>query len=156
MQNEHFTDVFLFYSQTFSENDVAIKSVDKILDQYFEGGGWATCFDSIYAIEANIPAELDNYIPPMQEYLYNWVNGPNRQFEAGKQCICFPSEPGLYLNHYLTIFSSTGFRIIQSGEWGDYDGFYLMEGDSTPIKSYWLDTLLSEIEVNRPFAIMGA
>ncbi len=50
----------------------------------------------------------------------------------------------------------TGFRIIQSGEWGDYDGFYLMEGDSTPIKSYWLDTLLSEIEVNRPFAIMGA
>mmetsp|Transcript_10579 Transcript_10579/g.13399 ORF Transcript_10579/g.13399 Transcript_10579/m.13399 type:complete len:891 (-) Transcript_10579:367-3039(-) len=124
-------DVFLFYSQTFSENDVAIKSVDKIFDQFFEGGGWAQCFDNIYAIEANIPPELDNYIPPAQEELYNWVNGPNRQFEAG-------------------------FRIIQSGEWGDYDGFYLMEGDSTPIKSYWLDTLLSEIEVNRPFAIMGA
>ncbi len=148
-------DVFLFYSQTFSESEVAIHSVDKIIDQYFEGGGWAQCFDNIYAVEANIPADLDNYIPPMQEYLYNWVgtmflffifssidesksnifvlqvNGPNRQFEAG-------------------------FRIIQSGEWGDYDGFYLMEGDSIPIKSYWLDVVLSEIEVNRPFAIMGA
>ncbi len=63
---------------------MAIDSVDKILDQFFEGGGWAQCFDSIYAIEANIPAELDNYIPPAQEELYNWVNGPNRQFEAGK------------------------------------------------------------------------
>ena len=46
--------------------------------------------------------------------LLQQVNGPNRQFEAG-------------------------FRIIQSGEWGDYDGFYLMEGDSIPIKSYWLE-----------------
>lgn len=124
-------DVFLFYSQTFSENEEAMISVDKIIDQYNEPGGWSTCFDNIYAIEANIPAELDNYIPPAQEELYNWVNGPNRQYEAG-------------------------FRIIQSGEWGDYDGFYLMEGDSIPIKSYWLDVVLKEIEFYRPFAILGA
>ena len=126
--------------------------MDKILDQFFEGGGWANCFDSIYAIEANIPAELDNYIPPMQEYLYNWVNGPNRQFEAGK----FHTRILEVTTNETLIPYFVGFRIIQSGEWGDYDGFYLMEGDSTPIKSYWLDTLLSEIEVNRPFAIMGA
>jgi len=124
-------DVFLFYSQTFSENDVAIKAVDTIIDQFFEPGGWSQCFDNIYAIEANIPQELDLYIPSAQEELYNWVNGPNRQFEAA-------------------------FRIIQSGEWGEYDGFYLMEGDSVPIKAHWLDVVLSEIEVNRPFAILGA
>lgn len=124
-------DVFLFYSQTFSENDVAIKAVDAIIDQFFEPGGWSQCFDNIYAIEANIPQELDLYIPSAQEELYNWVNGPNRQFEAA-------------------------FRIIQSGEWGEYDGFYLMEGDSVPIKAHWLDVVLSEIEVNRPFAILGA
>jgi len=124
-------DVFLFYSQTFSENEVAIKAVDTIIDQFFEPGGWSQCFDNIYAIEANIPQELDLYIPSAQEELYNWVNGPNRQYEAA-------------------------FRIIQSGEWGDYDGFYLMEGDSVPIKSHWLDVVLSEIEVNRPFAILGA
>ncbi len=124
-------DVFLFYSQTFSENDVAIKAVDTIIDQFFEPGGWSQCFENIYAIEANIPQELDLYIPSAQEELYNWVNGPNRQFEAA-------------------------FRIIQSGEWGEYDGFYLMEGDSVPIKAHWLDVVLSEIEVNRPFAILGA
>ena len=124
-------DVFLFYSQTFSENDVAIKAVDTIIDQFFEPGGWSQCFGNIYAIEANIPQELDLYIPSAQEELYSWVNGPNRQFEAA-------------------------FRIIQSGEWGEYDGFYLMEGDSVPIKSHWLDVVLSEIEVNRPFAILGA
>jgi len=124
-------DVFLFYSQTYSENDVAIKAVDTIIDQFFEPGGWSQCFGNIYAIEANIPQELDLYIPSAQEELYNWVNGPNRQYEAA-------------------------FRIIQSGEWGDYDGFYLMEGDSVPIKAHWLDVILSEIEVNRPFAVLGA
>ena len=124
-------DLFLFYSQTFSENQVAITAVDTIIDAYNQPGGWSECIDNIYAIEANIPRELDLYIPSAQEELYNWVNGPNRQFEAA-------------------------FRIIQSGEWGTYDGFYLMEGDSIPIKTYWLDVVLSEIEANRPFAIMGA
>jgi hypothetical protein len=124
-------DVFLFYSQTYSDNEVAIKAVDTIIDQFNEPGGWSQCFANIYAIEANIPQELDLYIPSAQEELYNWVNGPNRQFEAA-------------------------FRIIQSGEWGDYDGFYLMEGDSIPIKNHWLDVILSEIEANRPFATMGA
>jgi hypothetical protein len=124
-------DVFLFYSQTFSENDVAMQAVDTILNQFNEPGGWSQCFRNIYAIEANIPQELDLYIPSAQEELYNWVNGPNRQFEAA-------------------------FRIIQSGEWGDYDGFYLMEGDSIPIKNHWLDVVLSEVEENRPFAILGA
>ena len=94
-------------------------------------GGWGECFDAIYAIEANIPPDQDLYIPPAQETLYNWVNEPNRQFE-------------------------TAVRIFQSGEWGDYDGFYLMEGDSVPIKKYLLDPLLNEIEANRPFAILGS
>ena len=124
-------DIFLFYSQTFSENAVATTAVDTIINSFFTPGGWSQCFDNIYAIEANIPQELDLYIPSAQEELYNWVNGPNRQFEAA-------------------------FRIIQSGEWGEYDGFYLMEGDSVPIKAHWLDVIISEIEVNRPFAILGA
>jgi len=124
-------DLFLFYSQTFSENDVAMKAVDKIMEEFFSPGGWSRCFDNIYAVEANIPPELDLYIPAAQEELYNWVNGPNRQYEAG-------------------------FRIIQSGEWGDYDGFYLMEGDSVPVKNYWLDVILGEINAYRPFAVLGA
>jgi len=124
-------DLFLFYSQTFSEKEVAMTAVDKIMEEFFSPGGWSRCFDNIYAIEANIPKELDLYIPAAQEELYNWVNGPNRQYEAG-------------------------FRIIQSGEWGDYDGFYLMEGDSVPVKNYWLDVILGEINTHRPFAVLGA
>jgi len=124
-------DLFLFYSQTFSDNEEAIKSVDEIMDEFFSPGGWSRCFDNIYAIEANIPKELDLYIPSAQEELYNWVNGPNRQFEAA-------------------------FRIIQSGEWGNYDGFYLMEGDSVPVKNYWLDVILGEIDAYKPFAVLGA
>lgn len=67
-------DVFLFYSQTFSENEVAIKAVDTIINQFNEPGGWSQCFANIYAIEANIPQELDLYIPSAQEELYNWVS----------------------------------------------------------------------------------
>ena len=124
-------DLFLFYSQTFSENDVAITAVDTIMEEFYSVGGWSRCFDNIYAVEANIPKELDLYIPAAQEELYNWVNGPNRQYEAG-------------------------FRIIQSGEWGNYDGFYLMEGDSVPVKNYWLDVILGEVNYNKPFAVLGA
>ncbi|KAL7536273.1 hypothetical protein ACHAXR_010253 [Thalassiosira sp. AJA248-18] len=124
-------DLFLFYSQTFSENDEAMVAVDKIMEEFYSPGGWSRCFDNIYAVEANIPMELDLYIPAAQEELYSWVNGPNRQYEAG-------------------------FRIIQSGEWGDYDGFYLMEGDSVPVKNYWLDVILGEINAYRPFAVLGA
>ena len=36
-------DVFLFYSQTFGENEVAIKAVDTIIDSFFEPGGWSQC-----------------------------------------------------------------------------------------------------------------
>ena len=56
------TDLFLFYSQTFSENDVAMKAVDEIMQEFFSVGGWSRCFDNIYAVEANIPKELDLYI----------------------------------------------------------------------------------------------
>jgi len=124
-------DVFLFYSQTFANNKIAIQAVDSIIDTFNEPGGWSQCFENIYAIEANIPQELDLYIPCAQEELYNWVNGPNRQYEAA-------------------------FRIIQSGDFGIYDGFYLMEGDSIPVKAYWLDKILQTVEENRPFALLGA
>lgn len=124
-------DLFLFYSQTFSDDETAMRSVDEIMNEFFSPGGWSRCFDNIYAIEANIPKELDLYIPAAQEELYNWVNGPNRQFEAA-------------------------FRVIQSCEWGQYDGFYLMEGDSVPVKNYWLDVILGEINEYRPFAVLGA
>ena len=70
--------MFLFYSQTYADDPVAMQAVDTIMDQFLAPGGWSRCFGNIYAIEANIPRELDLYIPSAQEELYNWVNGPNR------------------------------------------------------------------------------
>ena len=87
-------DLFLFYSQTFSENEVAMHAVDEIMTEFYSVGGWSRCFDNIYAVEANIPKELDLYIPAAQEELYSWVNGPNRQYEAGFRII--QESPRLY------------------------------------------------------------
>ena len=67
-------DISLFYSQTFSQNDDAIKAMDAIMNHFFETGGWSQCFGTIYAIEANIPQDLNLYIPSDHEELYNWVN----------------------------------------------------------------------------------
>lgn len=125
-------DLFLVYSQSYSENDVAIKPMDEMIRTFYDDTtSWSRCFSNIYAIETNIPQELDLYIPSAREELSCWINGPNRQFE------------GMY-------------RIIQSGQWGDYESFYLMEGDSIPIKPFWLDTLLLEVEKKHPFAVLGA
>lgn len=80
-----------------------------------------TLYSSLFTLA--VLKELDLYIPAAQEELYNWVNGPNRQYEAG-------------------------FRIVQSGEWGDYDGFYLMEGDSVPVVSlYSIESLVFLLEL---------
>ncbi|KAL7527260.1 hypothetical protein ACHAXR_001868, partial [Thalassiosira sp. AJA248-18] len=54
-------DLFLFYSQTFAENEEAMVAVDKIMEEFYSPGGWSRCFDNIYAVEANIPMELDLY-----------------------------------------------------------------------------------------------
>ncbi|KAL7550487.1 hypothetical protein ACHAWF_013708, partial [Thalassiosira exigua] len=98
---------------------------------YQSNAGWSQCFDNVYAIEANIPQEQDLYITSAMTELYNWINGPNRQFESA-------------------------YRIVQSGEWGDYEGFFLMEQDARPIRPLWLDAVWSEIEANRPFATLGS
>ena len=100
-------DVFLFYSQTFSENEVAIKAVDTIIDQFFEPGGWSQCFDNIYAIEANIPRELDLYIPSAQEEV-RYRKAVNEMNEL--QCVLtYPS--------ILSILFYVSFSAIQLGEW---------------------------------------
>jgi hypothetical protein len=45
------------------------------------------------------------------------------------------------------------YRLIQSK--AGVGTFYYMEGDSTPIASFWLDSLSGEIEASRPFSVLG-
>jgi len=132
-KNTHMpVDLFLSYSQTYSENEIPVQSVDEIIQNFYDGKYvWSVCFENVYAIEMNIRADVDNYIPPLLNYLSNWFNGPNRQFERD-------------------------FRTIQSKEWGSYDTFYSMEGGSIPNKKNWLNAILEEVERKQPFAILGS
>jgi len=125
-------DFFVCYSQTYSDNTVAIRAADEMITMFHDKTiPWTKCFDNFYAIETDIAKELDLYIPSAREELYSWVNGPNRQFE------------GTY-------------RALQYNEWGEYETYYMMEGDAIPVKSFWLDTLREEIRDKTPFAILGA
>ena len=124
-------DLFLSFSQTYSNEEAAVRSVDVIIQNFYSGEyRWSKCFQNVYAVETNIEADKDNFVPSLQDYLFDWINGPNRQFERG-------------------------FRLMQSGKWGDYESFYLMEGDSIPVRANWLPALLDDLEEKRPFAILG-
>ncbi|KAL3806928.1 hypothetical protein ACHAXA_006643 [Cyclostephanos tholiformis] len=124
-------DLFLLYSRTYTDSNDAVKAVDAIIEEFLSPGGWGRCFVNVFAVEAGIPKELDLYIPEAQSELLNWVNGPNRQYGAA-------------------------YRIVQSGEWGNYEAFYLMEGESVPVKNYWLDAIIGEVDAHRPFAVLGS
>eukprot|EP00957_Ditylum_brightwellii_P081248 6180470-Ditylum_brightwellii.AAC.1 len=113
----------------------AAKSVTDLMDNFnAQTSSWAKCFRSIRAIEANIPAEEDLYLPNEISRNAKWVNGPNRQFSAAV--------------HSIT-----------SGAFNEYDVMFVMEGDCVPVKEYWLEALLEEAEesfgVFGPFAILG-
>ena len=91
---------------------------------------WGACFQNVSAFGVDIPAKLDLYDSKSQSKDTMWVNGPNRQFEKA-------------------------IRKLQSNQERHYDVVYLMEGDSVPVKPYWLDAIYNEIKSNKPFAILG-
>jgi hypothetical protein len=82
----------------------------------------------VTAIGVDIPAHLDIYEPAQQSTNPLWVNGPNSQFIKTLR----------YVQHE-----------------GSYETMFLMEGDTVPVKPYWMDKLLVDIEEQRPFAILG-
>ena len=72
-------DFFICYSQTFSDDVGAIRSVDAMMAMFEDKTiPWTKCFDNFFAIETDIAKEMDLYIPSAREELYSWVNGPNR------------------------------------------------------------------------------
>ena len=132
-------DLFLHYSQSYDDAvddqcQDSIGIIDTIMEMKRETAHkpdhWTRCFQNIYAIEGRAAREADLYLPSAQEEMNNWISGPNLQFQS------------IY-------------RTIQSGVWGSYMGFYLLEGDVYPRKKYWLDALVSEILSRKPLAILG-
>ena len=130
-KNSHYdVDIILIFSQTLSKSASALKAITRLHEIFEATNGWNGCFDNFYAIDVAIEPSLDLYIPSQQMENINWVNGPNRQFERSV-------------------------RTIQQNYFGHYECMYLMEGDSVPVKKYWLDALMDEIIKKQPFAILG-
>ena len=123
-------DVFLIFSQNLSESKEAMDAIAKLYEIFKATNGWNGCFENIYAIDVNIESSMDLYLPSEQMENAFWVNGPNRQFERS-------------------------IRAVQQSVHGEYECMYLMEGDSVPVKKFWLDELMGDVKQNRPFAILG-
>lgn len=127
-------DILLYFSAAWDLWPKAKESADTIV-RNFNGGvyPWSRCFGNMYVDSALLPPEQDAYEPPKQQINRLWVNGPNRQFEKGLRACQFP------------VTEAHGWQLA-----------YLMEPDSVPLRPFWLDRLLKEIEERRSFAVLGS
>jgi hypothetical protein len=97
----------------------------------FKTNGWNRCIDRVVGFGVDLDPESDTYRSKEPDTNVLWVNGPNRQFER-------------------TV------RHLQSSPWTDYELLYLMEMDSVPVRSFWLNAKHREIRVQtNDFAIIG-
>jgi hypothetical protein len=125
-------DFFLSYSQTLHDAVEVKETLDRMIASFRSeknASPWNGCINEIYAIDAHIAPEEDVYIKEDQDTNPMWVNGPNQ--------------------HFLTTLNE-----MRNGVHGIYDAVFLMEDDTKPIRQYWLDSLLEEIE-ETDFAILG-
>jgi hypothetical protein len=124
-------DLFLVFSQSLENSSVARSSIDQIQQRFQETNGWGQCIGRVSGVGVDIDPDLDMYRSNEQETNPLWVSGPNRQFER-------------------TV------RTLQGGTWGSYEVMILMEMDSVPVKPFWLDAIVNEINSQRhDFAIIG-
>jgi len=121
-------DIFLVFSQDLDD----YSSISSVIEDFLsEPDDWMRCFNSINAISAKISLIDDIYTPHQSHNNSFWANGPNRQF------------------NFIA-------KAMADQTWGSYDFWYLMEGDSTPIKPYWMEQILDEAQFYEPFAILGS
>lgn len=121
-------DLYLVFSQSFENNQVATNATQDVERIFDDTEGWGGCFGQIYTLATEIPPEKDIYKKNEINTNVMWVNGPNRQFE----------------------------RTVRSLQDAGVELFYLMEMDSVPTKPYWLDTLVEDVQNQETeFAILG-
>jgi hypothetical protein len=116
--------------------------MDAVGSIFHDTNGWQGCIHRVYGFGCNIDPTMDLYKIGESGSNPLWVNGPNRQFERTMRAIQHRGQS----TNSTSSFSAAG----------PYDATYLMEMDSVPVKHYWLDRLVDEIE-NRSsdFAILG-
>ena len=136
--------LLLVYSRSLDPNDdnggdnddENLKSVNDVIDQvkkiYQKTNGWNSCISSIDRIGVNIDPSLDIYNASQQDTNPLWVNGPNRHFERTVR----------YLQHQQQDGNDETNSVVGNV-------MYWMEMDSVPVKEYWLDALVNEIQTRQ-------
>ena len=125
-------DFFLSYSQSLHDAVQVKEKVERMIASFRSdknASPWNGCINEIYAIDAHIAPKDDMYLKHMQGKDKKWVNGPNQ--------------------HFLTTLSE-----MRDGVYGTYEAVFIMEKDMVPVRKYWLDSLLEEMEETN-FAMLG-
>ena len=125
--------------------DAVLDAIDHVKKKFRNTNGWNSCISSIDSIGVNIDPTLDIYNASQQDTNPLWVNGPNRHFERTIR----------YLQNQRRQ------EEIDVDVVGNV--MYWMEMDSVPVKDYWLDALVKEVQTrqasesntNEGFAILG-
>jgi len=127
-QVEMQVDILLFFSSSWSQWPAAKEAAEYVSDMFSNNScTWAHCFNNLYLGSAFIEDGEDMYSPTLMGIHEKWVNGPNRQFERA-----------------LRAAGSRGYELV-----------YFMEVDSTPVRFNWLSSLITEIKLKKPFAVLG-
>lgn len=95
---------------------------------------------------ANLTADEDIYDSRGYTVRKDWVNGPNKVFRfILRSCWALKKDLKSALGFLEKSFSSA-----------DYEAFYFMEFDSTPLRSFWLDQFYAEVFHYPRAAIRGS
>jgi len=130
-------DLMLVYSQNYDLNPTARAAAQSVADEFNASSmRWHSCFKKLFVHSANLTAAQDTYDKSVTENkAVNWVNGPNEVFR-----------------YVLGHFVDQKFEM-------QYDAFYYMELDSTPVRAAWLDQFVLEALPSKQFpkaAIRGS
>ena len=120
------TDLVLSFSQTLKDHPAAELIVNRIKTEFDGKQGWTRCFDRLVIYEAHITSSQDIY-ERGEIRSEKWVMGPNLQFQR--------TFYAMAAAHYKTMV--------------------IIEKDAKPRADDWINLLMKDIELNRPFAVLG-
>lgn len=120
------TDLFLHYSRSLSDAPF-YDELSKAVER-LDDAPWRKCFRYVKLIDAKLTAEQDVYEPTKSKTMKNFNQGPQMQF----------------------------LRLVATLGNAGYELFYLLEPDTTPLRSDWLVSLQNIIQRERPFMIVGS
>jgi len=128
-------DIFVVYSRRLDENFAAWTSARNLQNSFrARSEPWHRCFREFHVEAANLTAVEDIYDSRGYTVRKDWVNGPNKVFRF-----------------ILQSFLQKSF--VSSN---NYEAFFFMEFDSTPLRPFWLDQFYAEAVHYPRAAIRGS